>query len=92
MTKKIFIAFAAFLMVSCHKKPDVHYVYLDMQGVLHATQGCMAVTKYHNAQPVRPIPIINVRKEMLNNICLQCIDETTLYALEKVASANDSIN
>ena len=92
MTKKIFIALVAFLMVGCHKKPDVHYVYLDLQDVLHASQGCNAVTKYHNAQPVKPIPIINVRKEMLNNICSQCVDETTLYALEKIASANDSIS
>lgn len=92
MTKKIIVALAACLMMGCHEKQRVHYVYLDLQGVLHASQGCKAVTKNQNAQPVKPIPIINVRKEMLNNICSQCVDETTLYALEKIASANDSIS
>lgn len=92
MTKKIFIALITYLMVGCHEQPNVHYVYLDLQGVLHASQGCKAVTKYQNAQPVKPIPIINVRKEMLNNICSQCVDETTLFVLEKIAVANDSIN
>ena len=92
MTKKIFIALVAVMMIGCHESPGIHYVYLDLQGVLHTSQGCKAVTKYKNAQPVKPIPIINVRQEMLNNICSQCVDETTLYTLEKIASANDSIN
>ena len=92
MTKKILVALAACLMMGCHEKQHVHYVYLELQGVLHASQGCKAVTKYQNAQPVKPIPITNVRKEMLNNICSQCVDETTLFALEKIGAANDSID
>lgn len=79
-------------MVSCHKKPDVHYVYLDLQGVLHATQGCKAVTKYHNAQPVKPLPMIDVKPYMLDKICSRCVDESSMLTFEKIAEINNDID
>lgn len=82
---------ATYLLMGCHEKPHAHYVYLDSQRVLHASQSCKAVAKIHNAQPVSPIAINYLQSEMLREVCSQCIDEKTLFALQKIAEENDSL-
>lgn len=84
--KRLLMIIIAFAIVGCTEKH--HYVYIDFQGIIHAKQGCKAVSKIHNAQPIRAIPITDVRPFMLHRVCSQCVDESTLTALEEIANAN----
>lgn len=67
------------------KGSAIKYVYLDRAGILHTKNGCKAVTKiYGGNQPVKPLRAENITKEMLNNICSQCVTENQLLRLSDI--------
>lgn len=76
------------LCMSCKQNKNGSYAYIDALDVIHAKQGCTAVAKIRNAQAVTPIPLTDIKAEMLNRICSQCVDETTLSVWQKIAKAN----
>lgn len=77
------------LFYSCNNKKfceEIDFIYIDRAGVLHTQSGCKAVTKiYGGTQPVKPLKAGNVTKEMLNNICSQCVTEKQLLYLSDIA-------
>ncbi len=74
---------------ACKEKESatiISYIYIDRSGVLHTQNGCKAVTKiYGGNQPVKPLRAENVTKEMLDNICSQCVTEKQLQYLLDIA-------
>lgn len=88
MERLLILLAVVFLFSCCREKPQ--FVYKDLQDVIHASQGCKAVTKVYNAQPVTPIPTTELRSSMLGKVCSQCVDEATLKELREIGEANDS--
>lgn len=89
MEKKVIaLSMVLALCMSCKQDKNGSYAYIDALDVIHAKQGCTAVAKIRNAQAVTPIPLTDIKVEMLNRICSQCVDETTLSGWQIIAKAN----